>query len=107
MSSLPLFPGRPEGGFRTDFRLRIEPERYTTNVCKVFSAKPFSNQETASLPLFRTTMSLPFQRTGVDFAGPLRCRGNQKTDEVKVYCHQFHLCSDAGSTSGGYKIANC
>ena len=30
LSSLPLFPGRPEGDFRTDFRLRIEPERYTT-----------------------------------------------------------------------------
>ena len=30
-------------------------------------------------------MSLPFQQTGVDFAGPLRCRGNHKTDEVKVY----------------------
>ena len=55
------------------------------NVCKVFSAKPFGNQETAPLPLFRTTMSLPFQRTGVDFAGPLRCRGNHKTDQVKVY----------------------
>ena len=55
------------------------------NVCKVFSAKLFGNQETALLPLFRTTMSLPFQRTGVDFAGPLRCRGNHKTDEVKVY----------------------
>ena len=55
------------------------------NVCKVFSAKPFGNQETAPSPLFRITMSLPFQRTGVDFAGPLRCRGNHKTDEVKVY----------------------
>ena len=55
------------------------------NVCEVFSAKPFGNQETARLPLFRTTMSLAFQRTGVDFAGPLRCRGNHKTDEVKVY----------------------
>ena len=31
------------------------------NVCKVFSAKPSGNQETAPLPLFRTTMSLPFQ----------------------------------------------
>ena len=28
------------------------------NVGKVFSAKPFGNQETAALPLFRTTMSL-------------------------------------------------
>ena len=55
------------------------------NVCKVFSAKPYGNQETAPLPLFCTTMSLPFQQTGVDFAGPLRCRGNHKTDEVKVY----------------------
>ena len=59
------------------------------NVCKVFSAKPFSNQETAPLPLFCTTMSLPFQRTGVDFAGPLRCRGNHKTGEVKVYAIIF------------------
>ena len=55
------------------------------NVCKIFSAKSFGNQETAPLPLFRTTMSLPFQRTGVDFARPLRCRGNHKTAEVKVY----------------------
>ena len=55
------------------------------NVCKVFSAKPFGNQETAPLPLFHTTMSLLFQQTGVYFAGPLRCRGNHKTDEVKVY----------------------
>ena len=31
------------------------------NVCKVFSAKPLGNQETAPLPLFCTTMSLPFQ----------------------------------------------
>ena len=31
------------------------------NVCKVFSAKPFGNLETAPLPLFRTTMSLLFQ----------------------------------------------
>ena len=56
-----------------------------SDYCKVFSAKPFGKQETAPLPLFRTTMSLPFQRTGVDFAGPLRCRANHKTDEVKVY----------------------
>ena len=55
------------------------------NVCKVFSAKPFGNQETAPLPLFHTTMSLLFQQTGVYFAGPLRCRGNHKTDVVKVY----------------------
>ena len=54
------------------------------NVCKVFSVKPFGNQETALLPLFRTTMSLPFQPTGMDFAGPLRCRGNHKTGDVDV-----------------------
>ena len=65
------------------------------NVCKVFSAKPFGNQETARLPLFLTTMSLPFQRTGVDFAGPFRCRGNHKTDELKVYVIIF-TCAAIG-----------
>ena len=46
------------------------------NVCKVFSAKPFGNQESAPMPKFRTTESLPFQQTGIDFAGPMRCKGN-------------------------------
>ena len=60
-------------------RSLVKKEIRNCNMCKVFSAKPFGNQETAPFPLFRTTIILPFKQTGVDFAGPLRCRGNHKT----------------------------
>ena len=55
------------------------------NVCKVFAAKPFEAPATAALPMFRTVQSLPFQYTGVDFAGPLTCRGARGKEEINVY----------------------
>eukprot|EP00795_Rhopilema_esculentum_P001699 gene1699-biopygen10278 len=33
----------------------------------------------------KTVQSLPFQNTGVDFAGPLKCRGSTSKEEIKVY----------------------
>eukprot|EP00795_Rhopilema_esculentum_P006372 gene6372-biopygen7981 len=53
-------------------RTLVKREIRNCNVCKVFSAKPFEAPATAALPMFRTVQSLPFQNTGVDFAGPLK-----------------------------------
>jgi hypothetical protein len=51
-----------------------------TNVCKVFAAKLLKPSITASLPSFRLEAVRPFQRTGVDFAGPLIYRKRDKTE---------------------------
>ena len=58
-------------------------------VCKVFAAKPLEAPATAALPMFRTVQSLLFQYTGVDFAGPLKCRGARGKEEIKVYVNIF------------------
>ena len=52
--------------------------------CKKHRAKRLAARPTAALPEFRTTLTEPFAVTGVDFAGPLLYRSEQKTTE-KAY----------------------
>ena len=52
--------------------------------CKKYRAKRLAAPPTAALPEFRTTLTEPFAVTGVDFAGPLLYRSEQKTTE-KAY----------------------
>ena len=65
-------------------RTMVKKEIRNCNVCKVFAAKPFDAPETAALPTFRTVQSLPFQYTGVDFIGPLKCKGIGGKEDIKV-----------------------
>ena len=50
------------------------------NVCKLYSTKPYGTPVTGNLPSFRTEPSNPFDVTGVDFAGPLRYKIDNKED---------------------------
>jgi len=65
-------------------RTMVKKEIRNCNVCKVFTAKPFDAPETAALPTFRTVQSLPFQYTGVDFIGPLKCKRIGGKEDIKV-----------------------
>ena len=61
-------------------RAKVKKVIRNCNVCKVFSAKPFTATATAQLPEFRTTPGRPFEVTGVDFAGPLIYKVTKKED---------------------------
>ena len=39
--------------------------------CKKFTGKPYETPEAAALPQFRVRQAPPFDKVGVDFAGPL------------------------------------
>lgn len=55
-------------------RTLVKREIRKFNVCKVFSARPFEAPRTSALQRFHTIQSLPFQYTGVDIIGPLKCK---------------------------------
>ena len=52
--------------------------------CKRFQAAAFANPPTGNLPGERTEGSIPFQVTGVDFAGPINYKQTAKS-EGKAY----------------------
>ena len=62
------------------------------NVCKLYSTKPYGTPVTSNLPNFRTEPSNPFDVTGVDFAGPLRYKIDNK-EEGKCYIIIFTCAS--------------
>ena len=62
------------------------------NVCKLYSTKPYGTPVTSNLPNFRTEPSNPFDITGVDFAGPLRYKIDNK-EEGKCYIIIFTCAS--------------
>ena len=54
------------------------------NGCKRFRAKAFEKQTTGQLPKDRTEGNRPFQVVGLDYAGPIICKTNGKSEE-KAY----------------------
>ena len=64
-------------------RAKVKKVIRQCNVCKVFSAKPFTATATTQLPEFRTTPGRPFEVTGVDFVGPLLYK--VKKEDAKCY----------------------
>ena len=73
-------------------RSRVRKHLRNCNTCKVYSTKPYGVNTTAALPEFRTTVSRPFQHTGVDFAGPLKYRVGKK-EEGKAFVLLFTCAS--------------
>ena len=60
-------------------------------ICKRFEGKPFNTPPVAPLPDFRVTEAPPFNRIGVDFAGPLFCK-ESKGKTIKVYIVLYTCC---------------
>ena len=73
-------------------RSRVRKHLRNCNTCKVYSTKPYGVNTTAALPEFRTTVSRPFQHTGVDFAGPHKYRVGKK-EEGKAFFLLFTCAS--------------
>ena len=61
-------------------RAKVKKLIRNCNVCKVFSAKPFTATAASQLPVFRRNPVRPFEVTGVDFAGPLIYKVTKKED---------------------------
>jgi hypothetical protein len=59
-------------------------------VCKKLTGKPYKAPEAAALPEFRVKQSSPFDKVGVDFAGPLYVK--QGKSMRKVYIALFSCC---------------
>jgi hypothetical protein len=59
-------------------------------VCKKLTGKPYKAPEAAALPEFRVKQSPPFDKIGVDFAGPLYVK--QGKSMRKVYIALFPCC---------------
>ena len=59
-------------------------------ICKKLTGKPYRAPETAALPQFRVRQAPPFDKTGVDFAGPLYAK--QGKGMRKVYIALFSCC---------------
>lgn len=63
--------------------------RFKCAGCKKFHARAFDKPPPGVLPKDRTTGSRPFEVIGIDYAGPIRCRGGRET---KAYVLLF-ACS--------------
>ena len=46
-------------------------------ICRKLEGKPYSAPPVAPLPDFRVNAAPPFSKIGVDFAGPLYCKGQK------------------------------
>lgn len=71
--------------------LCTDKETYTT-VVQVFAAKPCGTPATATLPEFGTEVSHPFQYMGVEFAGPLKYKGNKREEKAYVLMFTCATC---------------
>ena len=60
-------------------------------ICRKLEGKPYSLPKIAPLPELRVKEAPPFSRIGVDFAGPLYCKGEKKSTK-KVYIALFSCC---------------
>ena len=64
-------------------------------VCRKLDGKPFNPPNVAPLPDFRTNEAPPFSKIGVDFAGPLYCKGTRGS-KMKTYIVLFTCCITRG-----------
>ena len=60
-------------------------------ICRKLEGKPYSLPKIAPLPLFRVKDAPPFSRIGVDFAGPMYCKGEKKSNKT-AYLALFSCC---------------
>ena len=58
--------------------------------CKKFTGKPYKTPEAAALPQFRVRQAPPFDKVGVDFAGPLYVKKGKAMS--KAYIALFSCC---------------
>lgn len=63
--------------------------------CKRFHAVPLRAPPTGNLPVERTQGTTPFNVIGVDFAGPIKYKGEGKTEE-KAYIILYSCCLTRG-----------
>ena len=60
-------------------------------ICRKYEGKPFSPSPGAALPEFRVTQAEPFNRVGVDFAGPFLVK-EKEGKMSKAYLALFSCC---------------
>ena len=60
--------------------------------CKKFQATAFQNPPPGNLPVERTTILVPFQVVGVDYASPISYKASSKRETRKAYILLF-ACS--------------
>ena len=63
-------------------------------VCKIIQGKPLAPPETPALPSYRVNCNHAFENTGLDFAGPLYCKGDHSSsgEMYKCYVLLFTCC---------------
>ena len=64
-------------------------------VCRKLEGKPFNQPNVAPLPDFRVNEAPPFSKIGIDFAGPLYCKG-VRDSTTKSYIALFTCCVTRG-----------
>ena len=64
-------------------------------ICKKLEGKPFNPPNVAPSPDFRVNEAPPFSKIGIDFAGPLYCKG-AKGSTTKFYIALFTCCATRG-----------
>ena len=62
-------------------------------VCRRFEGKPYSAPAPPPLPDFRVKMDVPFNSTGVDFAGPLYVRAIGNCQSTKAWICLYTCCT--------------
>ena len=63
-------------------------------VCKIIQGKPLAPPKTPSLPSYRVNCNHAFENTGLDFVGPLYCKGDHSSsgEMYKCYVLLFTCC---------------
>ena len=63
-------------------------------VCKIIQGKPLAPPKTPALPSYRVNCNHAFENTGLDFAGPLYCKGDHSSsgEMYKCYVLLFTCC---------------
>ena len=73
-------------------RSLVKSVRHNCNHCKKYQARVLDAPPTSALPAFRTEFTEPFKVTGVDFAGPLQYKSENK-ETSKAYVALFTCTS--------------
>ena len=62
-------------------------------VCKIIQRKPLAPPETPALPSYRLNCNQVVENTGLDFAGPLYCRGDYSSSGEMYKCYVLFFTS--------------